>query len=551
VKVSSGMGVNTPSLNVATFDGLLSEGTPYNPSPSDYLDFGYRDTLETQPIKMTEVTLPFRNSVFLSFYYQWKGHGEPPDENDFLRLEFKNNTGTWETIATFQKKIEFDAELFYDTLIRINQERFYHDDFRFRFISYGRRSGPYDAWQLDYVFLNKGRNATDTSFPDRSVFIKPTTHFDKYNSIPARHFLNSALLTPPKFGLSNLEGINQPMNYRHEVMVQSFKDDGLLSEQDILLKDSVSILPTITPFEKRVVQTVELPDFSVFDATADSIYMQYTITIRAGDTIRNDYGDIDFRVNDTLRYNYTLSRYYAYDDGEAEYSAGLTQPGNQVAYFFDMKTTEEDTINGVDIYYPIFAGPSPSNVELVIFNNAGGVPGNLLYQQLIPVVRTTQNNFTHVDLMQAIIVQGSFFIGYTEPSTGRVRVGLDKSNNTDDRLFYRVNPNDATPWQPSDRIFGSLMIRPRFGKGEVVTSVSEGKSSQEHAYPNPNQGNFYLPLEAEVLQVLSITGKPISFSSEDTGDKKLIRLPDATPGVYLVRYKNASAFFTEKIIVRN
>lgn len=549
VKVSSGMGVNPPSLNVATFDGLLADGTPYNPSPSDYLDFGYRDTLESQPIKMTEVTLPFRNSVFLSFYYQWKGHGEPPDENDFLRLEFKNNALEWETIATFQKKIEFDAEFFYDSLIRINADRFFHDDFRFRFISYGRRSGPYDAWQLDYVYLNQERTALDTSFPDRSVFIKPTSHFDSYNAIPASHFLASQTLTAPKFGLSNLEVINQPMNYQHKVFIQSFKETVKLSEYDILMKDSVSILPTLAPFEKRIVQTVYLPDFSNFDATADSIYMKYTITIRAGDTIRTDFGGIDFRVNDTLRYEYKLANYYAYDDGEAEYAAGLTQPGNQVAYFFEMKTTSQDTINGVDIYYPIFAGASPSNMELVIFKNQDGLPGDLLYEQLIPVTRTTQNAFTHVDFFQGVIVQGSFFIGYTEPNTGRVRVGLDKSNNTDDKLFYRVNPNPQTPWQPSDRIYGSLMIRPRFGKGEVVTALPPREENAK-PYPNPTAGEFYIINAAQVEQVFTITGMPVHFFAERVGNNLRISLPDVSSGVYLIRYRTESAIYTEKIIVK-
>src|SRR5688572_12877861 len=60
VIVNSGQAVNIPTLNVATFDGLDQNGIPYSPSPTDNLDFGYRDTLESQPIKMTEVSVPFR-----------------------------------------------------------------------------------------------------------------------------------------------------------------------------------------------------------------------------------------------------------------------------------------------------------------------------------------------------------------------------------------------------------------------------------------------------------------------------------------------------------
>ncbi|HEY3429261.1 MAG TPA: hypothetical protein VGK39_01210, partial [Cyclobacteriaceae bacterium] len=93
VLVNSGQAVQAPTINVATFDGLNENGTPYSPSPTDILDFGYRDTLESLPIKMTEVLAAQRNGVYLSFFYQAGGYGEPPDPNDFLLVQLKSTTG--------------------------------------------------------------------------------------------------------------------------------------------------------------------------------------------------------------------------------------------------------------------------------------------------------------------------------------------------------------------------------------------------------------------------------------------------------------------------
>lgn len=548
VLVSSGQGINPPTLNVATFDGLTGNGTAYSPSPSDILDFGYRDTLQSQPIKLNEVTPDLRNTVFLSFFYQWGGNGEPPDTNDFLRLEFKNDSGTWDEITVFRMQPDFDPTVFYTYIHRINEAKYFHAGFQFRFVSFGRKSGQYDAWHIDYVYLNKNRNDSDLSFPDRAVNIKPSAHFGIYQSIPVRHFLQSETITPTSFGLSNLQGISQPMNYQLNARIKSFADHILLNDNTIELEDSASITPSITPFERRIIQTDTIPAITNFNILADSIYLEYTITLRGGDTINVDFGDIDFRVNDTTYCNYSLSKYYAYDDGEAEYSAGLTQPGNQLAYRFEMKTTEQDTINGIDIYYPNFAGTSPSTMDFFIFRDEGGVPGEILYEQLIPVSRTTNNTFTTTNLFEGVIVKESFFIGYTEPVTGRVRIGLDNSNITDTQLFFKSTPNALT-WALSDRIGGSLMIRPRFGKGEVNTTAIEEELPHISLFPNPNAGDFYFDSEVEVLRIHSITGQTIDFSTERLNEQTHVLLNTAHSGLYIVQYRKGVHLLSEKIMV--
>jgi len=541
VYVNSGQAINPPTINVATFDGLNELGLPYN--STDNLDYGYRDTLESQPIKMTEVTLPFRNSVFLSFFYQAGGHGEPPDPGDFLRLEFKKDDGTWVPIETLTTEDDLDPTVFYDTAIQINQSEYFHDDFRFRFISFGRKSGRFDAWHIDYVYLNKDRNENDNSFPDRSIYSPLSSIFDSYYSLPTAHFFNSQTLSFSTFGLSNMENITQPMNYQLHAITKSFKDDVLLVENIIQLDDSAVIAPSINPFERRIIQTAQVPDFSNFDTSADSVFINYNITVRGDDTIRLDFGAIDFRINDTLDFNYSTSNYYAYDDGIAEYAAGLTTTGNQMAYGFDMKTNSQDTINGLFIYFSNFVGQHSSTIEFFILDHDNGLPGAKLYEQLISV--TPNNKFTFTGLFEGVIVRDTFYIGFTQPTGASIRIGLDKSNDSGSFIYFQSSENSG--WS-TDWITGSLMIRPRFGTGDVNTGIPEVQNPVT-IYPNPNRGSFYMKGPVDYVQVVNITGQAVELLTEDLGEEKRITIPAASPGLYIVRYKSGARIFTEKILI--
>jgi hypothetical protein len=542
VLVNSGQAINPPTINVATFDGLNELGLPYN--SSDNLDFGYRDTLESQPIKMTEIASAFRNEVFLSFFYQAGGYGEPPDPQDFLRVEFKNDLKVWETIITLTVEEASDPTLFYDTLIRINQDKYYHDDFQFRFISFGRKSGRFDAWHIDYVYLNKGRNENDNSYPDRSINSNLSEAFEDYYSMPVHHFFPTGFLAYPTIGISNLENSPQPTNYEFTTTVRSFKDEILLSENILLFSDSV--LPTIGAFEKRIIQLEMLPPLSNFNSTADSIYFQYEINYEGNDTIQASFSDIDFRINAKKTFGYVLSDYYAYDDGDAEYMAGLTVNGNQLAYRFDMLTTEQDTISELSIHFPYFAGTNATSMRVFVMDDENGEPGNILYEETVFISQAANNEFLEIPLTEGVVVKDTFYIGYQEPFTGDVRIGLDKSNDSGDRMFFRQNASST--WS-TDWITGSLMIRPHFGKGIVITGITE-ESNPVSFYPNPNAGEFYVKGNAEQLHLYTITGQPVGFSVEDFGEEKRIRVSSVPTGLYIVRYKSGAGIFTEKILIR-
>ena len=71
VWINNGLGLNPPSLNVATLNGLDSaDNSPYS---NQSIATGLRDTLVSQPIKLNEVISAERNSVYLSFFISGLG----------------------------------------------------------------------------------------------------------------------------------------------------------------------------------------------------------------------------------------------------------------------------------------------------------------------------------------------------------------------------------------------------------------------------------------------------------------------------------------------
>ena len=110
--------------------------------------------------------------------------------------------------------------------------------------------------------------------------------------------------------------------------------------------------------------------------------------------------------------------------------------------------------------------------------------------------------------IEPLFIQDStFYIGYKEPVSSNIKIGLDKSNDTGDKIFVYV----GTSWSQNTDVIGSLMIRPVFGKGsgEVITDVPD-EGGAIRLYPNPNQGEFYLDDEVSQLSIIDVTGRPIS-----------------------------------------
>lgn len=555
VWINNGMGINEPTINVATLDGLDSTNLAYNPNQT--LVNGFADKLVSQPIDLTAVLPEHRDSIFLSFFYQWQGNGEAPDKNDYLTLEFKDTSSVWITVMNIYTKENPDPTIFTDTIIKVEGANYLHDSFQFRFRNFGRESGPFDTWNIDYVYMNIKRSTHDLSYHDVATASGVSPFFGDYYAIPLSHFFPAKKIDSVNFDFQLLQDIGLGGGgYRSTITSKRYYSDPdtTLTYSSEFINPGLVGSGILGPYERTTVKIESLPDVNekkFFDSLASSIQIQLKMTVftNINDTTgQGVFRPYNLHVNDTVSGFYTLKDYYAYDDGVAEYSAGLTQSGNLLAYQFNMSTTEPDTLLGFDAYFPDFALASNQTVNFYVYgDNGSGIPGStltLLGGQSL-ALSGILNGFTSVRFSSALLVQDKFYIGWKEPQTGHIRVGLDTSHDTGDKMF--VNTTNA--WVPNDVVHGSFMIRPVFGKGSIVTGLPPAEKYLINVYPNPNDGTFFVDGQYDHLQVITITGQQVRYLAEDLGENKKITL-QAAPGLYIVHVQKGKNSEARKIVVR-
>lgn len=565
VWVNKGEGINPPSLGVATFDGLDSIGKPY--SVNDVLAKGVADRLISRPISMDLVDPIDRNSVYLSFYYQFRGNGEPPDPGDQLRVLFKNSDGQWVQVQAIENDGSFDPNVFTQILIHVTGDEYFHEDFQFRIQNFGRLSGPYDTWNIDYVYLNKGRTADDTSYPDRTINIPLTTLFNGYYSMPYDHFLEdpASNLAAPLLSMHNLEFIPgntdqsdvQPLNYDSEDSVLVYRND-TETIYTHTLDNATSIGNPLQPLEFRQTGIQTLPVISDLSPLDSAARIKLKLWINSGDnvvpTMSNPLGDynpakyapIDFRYNDTTHVEYVLADYYAYDDGGAEYGAALNQPGAQLAYKFEMQTQKLDTIVALDFYFPQFGEDISQSIQIQILRDLTGDPGSFLHLETATVQRSSQDKFWRFVPSRFVGVQGEFYVGWKQSSANVLAIGLDKNTNSGDQIYFNINGE----WEQNVNLIGSLMIRPVFGKGDgVVTGLPVNEIEPIHYFPNPSNGRFTITGKVNQIQLYDITGKIMAFHTEQTQEGLQVNMVNAAPGLYILQMFAADGLHTHRIKV--
>jgi len=330
------------------------------------------------------------------------------------------------------------------------------------------------------------------------------------------------------------------------------------------LDSAFAVLPAVVERARQRVTLNTIPSPQDFNSSADSVKFTITAGINSGDNIlkANGVGDytlnfspIDFRVNDTTQTTYTMANYYAYDDGSAEFGAGLNQPGSELAYYFTMITHKPDTIVAVDMYFPDFGDESSQDITLIIRQdsmvNDTIYPGHILYSEIVSLQRSALNNFwRHILNVNTIGVRDTFFLGWQQTSSAVIALGLDKSNDTGTRMYYNTNGYwiQNNPADSDDYIAGSLMIRPVFGKGGIVAGLPPEPVVFE-AFPNPNAGSFYLTVKPDLMEIFDLTGRRIGFTQGGTKDQATVEMANSPPGIYILKAFIGGKSFNRKIMV--
>jgi len=460
-------------------------------------------------------------------------------------------------------RVKNDSDYFKQVLIPIKDERFFRNDFQFRFYNYASIASDNlqswqsncDYWNVDYIYLNIGRSKGDTTYKDITFVERAPSFLAEFSAIPFLQYRNDPT-NVMKGGfdmyMSNLDKINQTANYSYEVrndagaLVYDYSG-GSWSMEVFSDFGFITYLPWAYPPVNGIFPPYGDRDSAYFDVT------HYLLD------------DAGLGFGDTLKLRQNFSDYYAYDDGTPEFGYGLTPAGAKLAYQFTL--SQRDTIQAVEMFFnKTLTAANQQFFNLAIWKDLNGVPGDLVYLQENekPVFTDNLYQFHTYYLDSAVPLQGTFYIGWIQETYHNLNVGFDSYNDASNHIFY----NTTGAWDRTS-YKGSLLIRPVFGK--MLREVPVQKSTVADLFrisPNPTRSGIielkfceYVKGEINpqmvnlkdeivsqmVVEVFNLLGQKVYANIY----QEQINLSHLNHGVYLMKISNnySGQTMVEKLII--
>ena len=554
---------NHPTLNVATFDGLNATGTPYDFVNS--LSEGPTDTLTSLSIDLLGKTVA--DSLYLSFFYRGQGLGDKPDLRDSLRLQFLTNGNIWKTVWIDSATTVSDK--FMQVVVPIRANFYLHSGFQFRFQSYGRQSGQFDVWHLDYVYLDGIKNIIKSgeilrNRSERNPVTKevtaiytrdyatrnPTTNFLKnYSAMPMRQFLAK----PDKELVDKVESdINNLFN-NDLLLYPSYSVKNLLNNLTIQKNDSIATFIPRKSF--ATLQVKNSLDINLLKRDTTKAYLKIKFDVKSGDANT-------FTVNDTISRYVDLNNYYAYDDGTAEQAAYLKKGFGRVAVQFINNKPDAVTAIRINVQ-PTVTNLTGKRLTFQILANDKGKIGRILktISDTINVIKYPNSPNLFVEYkIDPVAVTDTFYVGFIQFTDDEpVAIGLDLNTpQFANKNYYNISnewiqvPKADAPQANSVfiPIKGSLMIRPvMLGKEIPLKPLANEEEIQDKNLiisPNPSTGIFrWNDISLKYVEVYDMSGRNIF---QERTDNQEINLQNLQSGIYILRLSNEKNTFVRKIV---
>jgi len=538
VYINNQFGVNPPSLNVATFDGVNAAGNAY----SDFSANGFTDTLTSKPLNLAGLN-PATAGVHLSFYVQAGGLGGSPNINtdsepSFLQVEFKDKAGNW--LSVWRQPGANTKTNFTPVTIPVASAEFFHAGFQFRFSSAGVRRGTDDTWNVDYVYLDQNRNANQPNRPDVALNQRLNSFLEHYTAMPVNQFFvdpAAAVNDSANTRLNNLNSQFAPITWRGYTRVLN-----PAAPADTFLRGNAALSPLASNY-----LITGKPNAAAVPNNGNPIQIKQSIFLS---TLERDE---QLRQNDTISRITELSDYFAYDDGTAETNFSLNNAGNrQLAYQFDLNTP--DYVSGIRVYITK-TNRAGNIITFRIWNEENGNPANtpLASQSFtIPAIEEL-NRFYEIKFTNSVPVTSRFYVGFSLASavSDFVNIGYDLNEHAVDRIKYN---NNATGWFTFNEEPGALLIRPLMG---LVTGIEDEEEvvineplpvSDIIIAPNPSTGLIKVSGPYQELRLTDITGKLIWIKTKAEVGSQL-NLSSLAKGVYMLRITQKNNMITKKIVL--
>ena len=519
--------INPPTIGVATFDGLDEFGFARDFNQSNAADPS--DTLLSKTIDLSA-----SNSVYFMFYYQAEGMGDAPENQDKLVLEFLNDTLAWEEIWSADHTI---SQEFKKVVRVINESRFLHDSFQFRFRNYATISGNFDHWHLDYIKIDEMLSVTDTTALNDVAFVYSSPSFlDRYSEMPWTHFLNNEELELKDSIDIMLRNNDASINidYQYNIFENNnqifhYPSTGISRNVSVLDYDSIGNYSFVNPPIH-----ITSDAFNSFQADSATFVIQNIIGTAS----------FDKKINDTLYHIQNFYSHFAYDDGTAESAYGINISGAKLAYEF--KLNRPDTLRAVQMYFPqMLDTVNDIDFNLTIWEETNGLPGNILYSETVSPVHTENGLYHTYFIDPPVKIVGTFYVGWEQITDDLLNVGLDKNNEANNYMFYDAGSGWSISSYP-----GSWMIRPLLSWDKIILDVTDN-SIKFKVYPNPATSELFIETSSSnnIITIYSLQGNLISEVLSKSNITK-ININDLASGVYFVELLNEETKKYQKMIVR-
>jgi len=527
------------TIGVATFDGLMANGYPYNASATSGTMFS--DTLTSIPLRLDSLNglsiIP-SDSVTLRFYYQARGLWEKPDSGDDLFLDFyKPGQGVWQNIWFASGGFAPPDSLFKRKMIVITDTAYLKNGFKFRFRNSSQGSGDIDHWHLDAVYVDKKLNPNkDTIVPEISFSYDARSILKNYSQMPFNQFMGAADM------LSNFDVYNNLRNnYTTGVNLTTYYQINDNAGNNVA--QNTNGTNNVLPFGSGGY----CPDASLVNpslnsfayntgpfADSTSYFLKFYAT-----NISDNYHE-----NDTIYYRQNFHNYFAYDDGSAEAGYGFTANNGLTAVRY--KLNVPDTLRAIDIFFDPITNVSllqNAAIKVRVWSDNGGIPGTMYADSALwgfPVFSQNGFNvFQRYELVSPITftTAATFYIGVWQQLNLSLNIGYDLNNDSRTNVFF----NTGSGWSNSS-FKGSLMMHPVFGDSLRAVGVeTHAGLAQEKVllYPNPATDEVLVSAKNKVNKIIlcDLLGNTLL---EESGTR--INISTLPNGMYLVRTYTATGY---------
>jgi len=562
------------------------------------------DTVSRIDTVLTRIDTIIPYPTFISFYFQpgggfgsqWDGmlRGRAPRVDDFLILEFRDDTAGWHTVwvsdsakywshptlrtlesfcplCVDETATDIERVFFRQVAIPVSAE-FFYSEFQFRFRSLNSLDPPGNRpvgrdgggqWHIDYVRLDIHPDGFRDFSPDIAFVHQGERVLREFQAMPANQFLISDLVSEIPILFRNLDTLFQAVNYSFNIEgpnfswsavatnpeVWPFRTHGFNYDIDLYLGQRA--FPNAFP---------ERPDSGRF-------VFQHVLTGDARDV---------FQSNDTMIQILHLGNYFAFDDGTPELGFGLSaqadHPLIQFALQFPMRVA--DSLVGIQIWLNhTHEATNLTSFNLAVWTatDANGMPlqhsvteGETLF--LEHVYGDTIGFFTYWLDAPLALNPGDFFIGFQQRNNFFLNVGFDVNNNAENRMFRRIN---ADAWEQI-YMSGAVMMRPIFGTSATIpppppTNIVDRENIDNgfeniRVFPNPSEGIVFVVSETFVnrYELFDINGRRLLSQRVETGHAPslqddntiVIDMSHLPSGVYILVLHTENGIVTQQIIRR-